>query len=251
MIAESLPDPIRFRLTPEINARLRAAHFYLGGRQDGLEWTAAPDCRIEPHVALHAGNYIPAIGSFSYSHTNGLDRDMTIGRYCSIASGVTILGPEHPTDWLMTSDIAYINSEISAGALRAIAAPTEPPCRFDAKRTMPVIGNDVWIGQDVRLKRGVTIGDGAIIGACALVTKDVPAYAVMGGVPAKIIRYRFPERLIARLLESRWWDYFEPDFRRFGYDDAERFLDTFEGAVSCGWIRPWKPCGPLLRDVIG
>ena len=69
------------------------------------------------------------------------------------------------------------------------------------------IGNDVWIGEDAKILSGVTIGDGAVIGANSLVTKNVPPYAVVGGVPAKIIKYRFPENVISRLLQIKWWDW--------------------------------------------
>ncbi|MBR6188682.1 MAG: CatB-related O-acetyltransferase [Prevotella sp.] len=69
-----------------------------------------------------------------------------------------------------------------------------------------IIGNDVWIGQDVRIIEGVTIGDGAIVATGAVVTKDVPPYAVVGGVPAKVIRYRFTPEQQALLLQSRWWE---------------------------------------------
>ena len=68
-----------------------------------------------------------------------------------------------------------------------------------------IIGNDVWIGEDVKLKGGVTIGDGAIVAMGAVVTKDVPPYAIVGGVPAKIIRYRFSKEVIDELMRIRWW----------------------------------------------
>ena len=70
-----------------------------------------------------------------------------------------------------------------------------------------VIGNDVWIGYEAVILAGVTIGDGAIIGARAVVTKDVPPYTIVGGVPAKPIRKRFSDSDISRLLELRWWDW--------------------------------------------
>ncbi len=71
------------------------------------------------------------------------------------------------------------------------------------------IGNDVWIGYGALIVGGVTIGDGACIGAGAIVTKDVPPYAIVGGVPAKVLKYRFPEQIIAKLLDEKWWN--KPD----------------------------------------
>ena len=240
----------RFRRTPEVDARLREARLFIREPPHSEEWTAQRDYRAQPYVSIYSGRQIPNIGSFSSCRTDGFGHDIKIGRYCSIAAGVTVLGPEHPTDWAVTGDMAYLNNERTATARRDIGAIVDPPCHFDAARTMPVIGNDVWIGQDARLRRGVAIGNGAIIGACALVTKDVPPYAIVGGVPAKLIRYRFNERMIARFQRVGWWNYFEPDFRGFGYDDPARFLDTFEDTVARGWVKPWRLEKPLLFDLV-
>lgn len=69
------------------------------------------------------------------------------------------------------------------------------------------IGNDVWIGQRAMVMGGVRIGNGAVVGAGAVVTKDVPPYTIVGGVPAKIIRYRFSDKVVKKLQSSKWWDY--------------------------------------------
>ena len=96
------------------------------------------------------------------------------------------------------------------------------------RTTRPVIiGNDVWIGRNAIIMDGVEIGSGAVVASGAIVTKDVPPYAIVGGVPAKVIRYRFDEQTIERLIESRWWDY--PDEfieNELKFDDIEQCLSV-------------------------
>ena len=89
-----------------------------------------------------------------------------------------------------------------------------------------IIGNDVWIGQRVVVKSGCRIGDGAVVGAGAVVTKDVPPYAIVGGVPAKVIRMRFSEDIIERLKEIKWWDYSDDRLKAIGpyMDDCLRMI---------------------------
>ena len=84
----------------------------------------------------------------------------------------------------------------------------------DEKFSKPcTIGNDVWIGCNATILRGVKVGDGAVIGANSLVNRDVPPYAIVGGVPARIIRYRFDERVVEQLLRIRWWDWSDEKIR--------------------------------------
>lgn len=244
-------ETFTFRLTQKIDARLRDCRFFLPRHCVDRDIRAPVNYQMQMYVSLHDGPEIPDVGSFTYSYSADLSAQMTIGRYCSVAEGVRVLGPEHPTSWAVTSDMAYIPTDIVTAAREDAGLLIDPPCRFNSEVTMPMIGNDVWIGNDVRLKRGVTIGDGAVVGACALVTKDVPPYAIVGGVPAKIIRFRFDEPMMERFLALRWWDYFEPDFRDFGYDDPNRFLGTFEDAVAGARISPWHPRTLPLRDFVG
>jgi acetyltransferase-like isoleucine patch superfamily enzyme len=130
------------------------------------------------------------------------DARLTIGAFCSLAAGVKILcDGQHDTEAATTFPIEP----------RLLKRPLSRP-NAGRKRGV-VIGNDVWIGMDAVILPGVAIGDGAVIGANAVVTKDVPPYAVVGGVPAKVMRYRFPKDTIARLLALRWWDWSDDEIK--------------------------------------
>ena len=107
-------------------------------------------------------------------------------------------GGGHPTDWLSTSSVFYEGRHTgNANKLGAKPIPRTPET---------IIGNDVWVGLRVTIKAGVKIGTGAVIGAGSVVTHDVPPYAIVAGVPATIIKYRFSEGVIKELLNSRWWE---------------------------------------------
>lgn len=123
-----------------------------------------------------------------------IDGQTTIGRYCSIAKGVRIINHNHPLALKSTSPY-FFNPGFGLTSTRlAEVRPLE-------------IGNDVWIGHNVVVLAEVSrIGDGAVIGAGAVVHRDVPPYAVVLGNPGRVVRYRFPEDVIDRLLEERWWD---------------------------------------------
>lgn len=148
------------------------------------------------------------LGAFSYvSFDCHLDR-VKIGRFCSIGPRVCAGFSTHPTSkWVSTHPAFYMNLE---SILHYRIFESNIP-KFNAyKEVIPgylsVIGNDVWIGADVKIMDGVTIGDGAIVAAGAIVTKDVPPYAIVGGVPTKIIKYRFTPTQIEALIRFKWWD---------------------------------------------
>lgn len=138
------------------------------------------------------------MGDYSYVGRNSRVIYADVGKFCSIAGDVKLGMGTHTLNNLSTSPI-FTERHNSTGYQWTDVQPNN-----SFKRV--VVGNDVWVGTGVMVMGGVTIGDGAVVGAGAVVTKDVPPYAVVGGVPAKIIRYRFSEEKIDALLKLKWWD---------------------------------------------
>lgn len=168
------------------------------------------------------------IGDFTYGHprvmTWGEGRRCIIGKFCSIADGVTIfLGGNHRMDWVTT----YPFSNITDTWPEADGIKGHPQSNGDVR-----IGNDVWLGWCSTILSGVTIADGAVVAANAVVTRDVPPYAVVGGNPAKLIKHRFGTKTIERLMKVKWWDWPEADIRsmvpHLVSSDMETFLDKAE-----------------------
>ena len=125
---------------------------------------------------------------------------LIIGKYCSIGSGAVFMmagNQGHRMDWVSTFPF-YFQANIFKASKNAYEKVGDTQ-----------LGNDVWIGSEAMIMAGVTIGSGAVVAARAVVTKDVPPYAVVGGNPAQVIRYRFDEKTIAKLLKLKWWDWTE------------------------------------------
>lgn len=149
-------------------------------------------------------NFSGNIGYMSYI-SSYCDICGKIGRYCSIAPEVKVITGNHPIEKFVSSHPCFYSVEYKS---RTSFVSRQ---KFDefaySEGNYPVtIGNDVWIGYGARLLQGITVGDGAVIASGALVTKDVPPYAVVGGVPAKVIKYRFTPEQIEFLMECKWWE---------------------------------------------
>lgn len=164
-----------------------------------------------------------SIGRFSYVQKNSTIFNSDIGNFCSIANDVLIGLAEHPTQFVSTSPIFY--------------DPVQPLPKFLAKETVfqsnnrrTLIQSDVWIGARAIIKSGVVVGSGAVIGAGTVVTKDVAPYSVVVGNPARVIRKRFSDPQITRLINSEWWEmdeeYLGSIWRTFL--DVELFLAEIE-----------------------
>ncbi len=200
----------------------------------GLEAT------IEPYSHLLGGPLIPkACGAFSYTHSP-FDIDTSIGRYCSIAFGVRIMGSAHPSGW--ASLHPFSNNPYPLAGIRTYftdrGLSLPEAIEFDQGPQEISIGHDVWIGAETLIKRGVTIGEGAVIGARSLVTKDVPPYAIVGGAPARLIRYRFDQPVIEALQASQWWRYGPDVLRDLDVRDPVGFVDRLREREALGDVQP-------------
>lgn len=165
------------------------------------------------------------IGAHSYGGLQvigfGDNTTYSVGKYCSFAADVRLLlGGGHRLDWVTTYPFSEIDPEFAH-------IEGHPASKGDIH-----IGNDVWVGREAMILSGVTIGDGAVIAARSVVTRDVKPYSIVGGQPAKPIKSRFSQSIIDRLLELRWWNWPEERVRKavplMLQPDIEDFLTAAE-----------------------
>lgn len=162
------------------------------------------------------------VGRCTYCDRNvfvGSDKT-EIGSFCSIGNNVLIGPGEHALDYLSTSSFFYLDLLGWNYGQREVFLS---PCS---------IGNDVWIASNVFIKAGVKIGDGAVCAAGAVVTKDVPPYAIVGGVPAKVIRYRFDDVVIGKLLKYKWWNLEDCQIKKLDFHNINKCLNQLEEYIQ-------------------
>ena len=145
-----------------------------------------------------------SMGFGSYIGSN-CEIDGKIGRFCSIAGNVHVVIGNHPTNTFVSTHPAFFSTKKQAGFSFTNQQLFHESVYADDQNHQVLIGSDVWIGFGATILSGISIGDGAVIAAGSVVTKDVPPYAISGGVPAKIIRYRFEPDTIQFLLSDKWW----------------------------------------------
>lgn len=186
-----------------------------------------------------------SIGAFSYV-SGGFLYHTHIGRYSSLSNGLHIGQGNHPVDWLSTHPFQY------QPGIFDLHTDYEFKEQYDADRFNHVknavldrpkptyIGNDCWIAHGVYIKNGVTIGDGAVVGARSVVTKDIPPYAMAVGSPAKVIKYRFDDLLVERLLRLQWWRFAPWQLRELDLSHPSRALDGLEDLIAEG-LEEYRP----------
>ena len=156
--------------------------------------TVSKDAKIYPFTMIRDSR----VDDFSYVSYNCMINNCSIGKFCSIATGAKIGLGIHPLNFISTSPLFYSKSNPLRQSLVEKSSFTQ------SKLTR--IGNDVWIGANATILDGINVGDGAVIGANSVVTKDVEPYSIVGGVPAKKIKSRFSPKIIEMLMESAWWN---------------------------------------------
>ncbi len=172
-----------------------------------------------------------SLGYCSYLNKNCDLANTEIGRYTSIGNGVTTVLGKHPTDTFVSTHPAFYSASALGYSYVTEDRFVEMTYLDEASRIQVRIGNDVWIGSNVQIMEGVTIADGCVVAAGAVVTKDTEAYGIYAGVPARLIRKRFDDETIEKLLHLQWWKKDENWIR----EHVEQFKD----------------CQELLREVDG
>lgn len=206
------------------------------GKVIGLIQSIIKRCgtKISPLAILHDVNYDATaaikplaklerstIGKCTYVGTMAAVYDCSIGSFCSIARDAYVGGAKHPTEWVTTSPCFHLKDN----ATGICYAENE----FDWKERT-CVGNDVWIGERATILSGLSIGDGAIIGGGSVVTKNVGAYEIWAGNPARFIRKRFDDETISKLEKVQWWDLGDTDLVKIGslMTNVDSFLKAVE-----------------------
>jgi chloramphenicol O-acetyltransferase type B len=160
-----------------------------------------------------------SLGKFSYVAQDSRLTLTQIGSFCSLGPYLICGFGEHPTDFLSTSPVFY-------STLKQCGVSWSEEQHFQEVKEI-IIGHDVWIGARVFIRDGVKIGNGAIVAAGAVVAKDVPDYAIVGGVPARIIRFRFSDEVIQELLNIQWWNWSENKLQKAQTYFRQKDINSF------------------------
>lgn len=193
-------------------------------------FAAVRNSSIHPTSKIESGTSFVASAMDRYSFC-GYDCDIyraSIGSFTSIANRVVVGGARHPMDWVGMSPVFYAGRD---------SVQTKFSKHELDELPHTLIGNDVWIGQSAIILSGIKVGDGAVIGAGSVVTKDVPSYAIVAGNPSKLIRYRFEADLMQELGEIQWWNLTEAQLTELAghIKDPRRFVDEVKRHLASSY----------------
>lgn len=200
---------------------MRSISYYFGKLLQKIQVPTLRDCDIDPTAKIcQRSNLINvSMGRYSYMGAANSMNNVKIGNFCSIASYCAIGGGAHPTSFVPSSPVFLDGNNVFGKNFAHLTFEESKPV---------VVGNDVWIGEGCFIAGGVSIGDGAIIGAHSVVTKDVKPFAIVAGAPARLLRYRFADDVIDGLMRSRWWDWPEEKLSEVSalFDKPDSFLEA-------------------------
>ncbi len=173
--------------------------------------------KVEPGSQVVASQF----GCHSYCGYDCVFLNTSVGAFCSISDNVVVGGSNHPMHFVSTSPVFLSHRD-------SVKAKFSNFDYLDLPRTH--IGNDVWVGHSARICAGVNIGHGAVVAMGSVVTKDVPPYSIVGGNPARVLRMRFSDDIINKLLATSWWDLPDNELAHWAalFDDPEKFLHAWE-----------------------
>jgi len=208
---------------PEVSAMLEEAHALSANASPAAQTPALtvvePPDGSEPNpngaqngILLDPGLTLQ-LGEHSYIHDgkirnpSGALTHVSIGKFCSIATDLVVIGYDHHSEWITTYPFLDDGNRSVWPGTEGMPYPQSAKHGSNKSRGDICIGNDVWIGYDVKLFKGITIGNGAVIGACSMVNKSVEPYTIVAGTPARPIRKRFTDPEIEALERIRWWDW--------------------------------------------
>lgn len=229
---------------PKIVEKLRAfgVNTDLTAKQISRIWgTIEPPVRISETRIFHDFS----IGAFSYI-SGGFLYHTHIGRYSSLANGLHIGQGNHPLDWLSTHPFQYqpgifdVRDSYEFSEEYNLDRKEQGFQAVIEKPSKTIIGSDCWISTGVYIKNGISIGDGAVIGARSVVINDIPPYAIAVGTPARVIRYRFPEAIIQQLIDIKWWLHAPWQLRELQFPNIEKCIEKLTMLREHG-LQKYKP----------